>query len=197
MMKEQTGFTLLELCMCLILLGIFLESISDFYGRCCHGYQVFYEQLMLEHEGENIEAFIQSSIRKANKVKVTTQEGSSIEEVRNSNELGEKVEGENLKKIKCASIVFINGLEKEETYCIELVDNHGKGAGKYALVYEGAGGKTRNVISDQIESIQITKDKQSNIIEFQCLLHKEKNESSKRITFSQRFSVSLAHKLAI
>lgn len=197
MIRNQKGFTLLELCMCLILLGIFLESISEFYTRCCHGYQVFYEQLMLEHEGENIETFIQSSIRKANKVKVTTQEGSKIEGGRNCEELGEKVEGENLKKIKCVSIVFINGLEKEETYSIELVDNHGKGAGKYVLVYVGDGGKTRNVISDQVESIQITKGNQSNIIEFQCLLHKEKNESNKRITFSQKFSVSLAHKLAV
>lgn len=195
MKYQENGFTLVELCACIILFGIFLECILGFYTHVYLNYMHLRQQLSLASEGNDIEIFIKDCIREAEQVKVVV-DGAEIENVTDINDIhNQDVIDQDLHKIEFTRKIK-RGTGYEEQKCsIEMVnmDEYKKEKGKCKLVYKVDEKATSNTISDQIENIKVTSYKHSNIVEFKCLL-KKKDETHLRCTYTKVFSESLAYK---
>lgn len=194
-MTKEKGFTLLELCMCLVIFGVFIECLGGFFNQCSMRYRQYREQLELTQEGQNVEDFIRDCIRRADKVQIKTESGKVIEAIDQA--LGVQasdIESERLWKIECVRTAVEKGTRITEKYRLEMKKSGGNYSGKYALVYSG--GYVSNIVSEQIENIKVTKDKDSDRVLFECSLQKE-NEGNTRINYTKCFSESLEYKAPI
>lgn len=191
-MTKEKGFTLLELCICLVLFGIFIECLGGFLTHCVMRYKQYRNQLELTNEGQNVEDFIREGIRKAEKVQIKTESGKVIEAINPSlsHETAD-IEKEQLERIKCVRTVVEDGRQMTKTYRLEIKKSGSSCPGKYTLVYNG--GYVSNVICDQIEYIKVTRKKDSNRIQFECRLEK-KDETNKTLNCVKRFSESIQDK---
>lgn len=191
-MTKDKGFTLLELCICLMIFGIFIECLGGFYSQCSMRYNQFREQLELTHEGQNVEDFIRSSIRKADRVKIKTTSGKVIEAITNEESDRESdVVEESLKRIECVRTSVVKGKQITEKYRIEMRKSGGEYSGRHALIYSG--GNVINIISEQVENIKVTCHRGSNNVQFECSLQKE-GQTNPSIHYTKNFSESLEYK---
>lgn len=191
-MVKEKGFTLLELCMCLVLFGIFIECLDGFLTQCTMRYKQYRSQLELTNEGQNVEDFIRNGIRKADKVQIKTESGKVIQAINQS--LGQQesdIENEKLVKIECVSTVIEDGRQMTKKYRLEVKKSGEDYSGQYALVYNG--GDVSNIISEQIEHIRVTREKGSNRVQFECSLQK-KDQTNIPLNYTKCFSESIENK---
>ncbi|MBP3887075.1 MAG: hypothetical protein J6F30_05400 [Cellulosilyticum sp.] len=188
-MKKANGFTLLEMCLCFILFAIFIEWVGTYYVHVSNNSKILHEQIELMNESDNIEAFLHESIRNATQLRIIT-EGAIIE----SSHKEDVISGELVK------MEFIRATNKKETSndevcCVEISNNvrATEAKGKHNLIYKVEGKGGHKVISDQVETIKVTSYANSNIVTFECTLHKE-GETNSRLIYKKVFSESLDYK---
>ena len=193
MKQKREGFTLLEMCMSLILFTIMLEGLWGFFTNIYVDYIQFMLQTALNSEASTIEDYISEYIRSADKIKITTEDGI-IEVVGSPNNV--EVHKAHLKKIE--GIIKTpkadgSGFYEKKSDVVRSLDE--KGNEVYKLTYSVNGSGTSNLISDEIESIKVTSKKASNLVIFECRLQKA-GETNERLKVSRKFTESIANKEA-
>lgn len=193
MKEKEQGFTLLEMMVCFIIFGIFLECLWGFYTHIHINHVTFNQQVKLTSEGDNIEAFIRESIRDAKKVKITTSGSGGVGEEEIESGHMNDVQQLELIKIEFTRVVDEGGTPTEKSCMLEITNNGASDIGKGAhnLVYKVD--SSEKIISDQIENIKVTSKKDSNLVTFECVLCK-KDETNSRLKVTKQFSESLAYK---
>ena len=188
-MKKANGFTLLEMCLCFILFAIFIEWVGTYYVHVSNNSKILHEQIQLMNESDNIEAFVHESIRDATQLRIIT-EGAVIESSHK----------EDVISCELVKIEFIRERNKgqisnDEVCYVEMSNNvrATEVKGKHNLIYKVEGKGGYKVISDQVETIKVTSYANSNIVTFECILHK-KGETNSRLIYTKSFSESLDYK---
>ena len=206
MKKREQGFTLLEISVCFILFAILLEALWGFFGNIYGEFLMFDKKVALDNEADTIESFLRDYIRQADKIKITTQDGKTIEVIlappgTNPNNL-DVIDGD-LKEIEIEKKQLnVAGSAYETKNSKVIVGNTSSPTGKQGklqLTYQalsGVGGSnvgSPKLISDQIENIKVTSKKDSDLVEFTCTVHKN-GETNVRLKITFRFTEALTYK---
>ena len=195
-MKEQQGFTLLELCICLVLFSIFLEGLWSVYSCFYFDYVKLNQQVSLMNEESNVEEFVRECMREAKQMKITVKDQMIQPNMKFDDSNNKDVVDKPLQKIEFTRMLQTSDDTYEEKKCkIEMVYIGGKNSntGKYKLTYEAPGKPGANTISDQIEKITVTHYKNSDYVEFTCVMNRM-GEQDERLICTEVFSESLAYK---
>ena len=206
MKRREQGFTLLEISVCFILFAILLEALWGFFGNIYGEFLMFDKKVALDNEADTIESFLRDYIRQADKIKITTQDGKTIEVIlappdTNPNNL-DVINGD-LQEIEIEKKQFNAASSAYETKNSKVIVGNtssptGK-QGKLQLTYQalsGVGGSnvgSPKLISDQIENIKVTSKKDSDLVEFTCTVHKN-GETNDRLKVTFRFTEALSYK---
>ena len=204
MRKNEKGFTLLEVCVSLILFAIMLESIWGFFSTIYINYIRFNEQVKISSEATTVEDFIVQEIRGADKVRIkTTTPGEQIEVTYKGSTSNVEVKDKSLERIQyMIEIPNPTGggyKEKECEIILTPISPTDEKKGKYQLSYSvksigGVAVTTNNtIVSEMIENIKVTRYKDSDLVEFTCTLHKI-NETQNRLKLTKKFTESLEYK---
>ena len=206
MKRREQGFTLLEISVCFVLFAILLEALWGFFGNIYGEFLMFDKKVALDNEADTIESFLRDYIRQADKIKITTQDGKTIEVIlappdTNPNNL-DVINGD-LQEIEIEKKQFNAASSANETKNSKVIVGNtssptGK-QGKLQLTYQalsGVGGSdvgSSKLISDQIENIKVTSKKDSDLVEFTCTVHKN-GETNDRLKVTFRFTEALSYK---
>ncbi len=206
MKRREQGFTLLEISVCFVLFAILLEALWGFFGNIYGEFLMFDKKVALDNEADTIESFLRDYIRQADKIKITTQDGKTIEVIlappdTNPNNL-DVINGD-LQEIEIEKKQFNAASSAYETKNSKVIVGNtssptGK-QGKLQLTYQalsGVGGSdvgSSKLISDQIENIKVTSKKDSDLVEFTCTVHKN-GETNDRLKVTFRFTEALSYK---
>lgn len=183
MKAKESGFTLLEAIIAVALFAILLQFLLNFFTSMYVRTKAFQQKAYLEDQARVVKDFVREQIRKSKRVEIEYEGGSNkitniTEDVDNFEVIDQPLMTivlDDGKKISLKSNA--SGSEKE---------------GKLQLVYIG-GGTTPNLISDEIDSIKVTRKKDSDYIAFTCVFCK-KGESDRNLILTRTFSESLAYK---
>lgn len=173
--RQQRGFTLLEVVAALVLFTLLMSSLWDFFAGFYKNYTVFDEKADLLDQGKIVAAFIKEEIRLADEVKIVLKDGAVISPVDKPHEAINGV----LDKIELRTTFSTSGKKKRA-----ISFKSGK------LTYDNL---TSSLISDKIESIEVTKEPDSFLVKFECLFLK-KGETSELQKVTYTFIGSLEHK---
>ncbi|MBE6022428.1 MAG: hypothetical protein E7231_04225 [Cellulosilyticum sp.] len=199
MKLSERGFTLVEMCLAMILFFLLLEGLWGFYLQVYREQSQFNERLQLMNEASDIETFIRMCLREAETVKVKTIEGDIVENSLEENGLNQKdIIDQTLDKIEFTREIKVSSSNYKKKNCLLALYDTPKSQvdkGKYSLkyrVWEGAY-LSSNTIGDCIETIQVTHYKNTNSIEFTCIIGKVGKENN-RLLYTHTFTESLAYK---
>ena len=197
--KKIRGFTLIEMCIAMVLFSILLEMLGTFYLQIYKDDIQFNKQMQLINEANNVEAFIKNCIREAEEIRLITVEG----EVINVGEMPSSKKNKDVVDQTLDKIEFTREIKgKDGSYqrkrcslCVnsQKVDIEVKG--KYKLAYRvwNGGILSSNTVSENIESIKVTHYENSNFVEFACKLQQENQEGS-QLSYTKTFMESLNYK---
>lgn len=195
MKQQEEGFTLLEMCACLILFAIMLEGLWGFFNQFYMDSIQFNQQTALNNEASIIEDYISQYIRTADHITITTTDDGIIEVT--GSDKNQEIENADLKKIEAVIQIpksYGSGfLEKKSKVTVESLSSIEEGKGAYKLTYSVDGIATNNLISDQIENIKVSSKKESNTVIFDCTI-KKRGETNERLIVRKQFTESIAYK---
>lgn len=183
MKNKAEGFTLLEAIIAVMLFAILLQFLLSFFASMYLSAKTFQQKTYLEDQARVVKEFVCEQIRKSEQV--------SIEYVGGSHPITNVTEAaDNFEVIDqpLVNIVLDNGKKMS----LKANPAKSKGIGKLQLVYIG-GGTTPNLISDEIESIKVTREKDSDYISFTCVFCM-KGEKDENLILTRTFCESLAYK---
>ncbi len=192
-MRKKRGFTLLEMCVCIIIFAVFLEAIWGFYTHIYINNAVFNQQVKLSSEGGNIEAFIRENMRDAEAIKIKTSSNTG-EKHEIELDYSDAVKEETLELITVKKEVASSGSTTLKECSLSVSNNtesDSERRGEKSLMYT-VDGKDK-LVSDWIENIKVTKEKDSKIITFEVELC-DKDEENSRLKYTHIFSESIAYK---
>ena len=171
---------MLDISVCFVLFAIFLEGLGGFFGNFYGEFIIFAKKVALNNEADAVVSFLRTYIREAEKIKITTEDGDIIEVILSGTH-PEIVE-------KTLATIEVDG---SKTIKLEAISTPTANQGKMVLKYTSGG--TSKVISDKIENIKVTREKNSDIVEFTCTIHKA-GEANDRTKVVIKFAESLAYK---
>ncbi len=185
MKKREKGFSLLEAAIALLLFGLILQSLLNFFSQMYVSSKRFDQRTYLVDNSRAVNDFVREKIRTAEKIQILVGTNSSYDILTPIQSAAENVE----KQGKLYKIQFKIGTDISEIELISIPSSTNKG--KYKLVYI-AGGETA-LISDVIEDIEVKRKKNSDIVEFTCSFNKQ-GETLGKLKVEETFTESLAYK---
>ena len=221
MKKITKGFTLLEVSVCFVLFAILLELLWGFFGNIYTEFLQFDKKITLNNEAEMIESFFSDYIRGADKVEITVvkkdalgiiQDQKIIEvmlpkeivggvDLKNPNNIEisdyelSKIEIEKKQLDATGTIYETKNSEIVFSYTVTSEGERVSRKLEYQAL-DGIRGTKKGdakLISNQIENIKVERNIDSNLIEFICTVHREK-EINQRLKITFKFSESIAYK---
>ncbi|ADZ83446.1 prepilin-type N-terminal cleavage/methylation domain-containing protein [Cellulosilyticum lentocellum] len=186
MKKREKGFSLLEAAIALLLFGLILQSLLNFFSQMYVSSKRFDQRTYLVDNARAVNDFVREKIRIAEKVQILVGTAMSNDTITPIKSASDNVE----KQGKLYMIQFKTGTDVS---AIELiaVPAPDKTKGKYKLVYTV--GPDTALISDMIEDIQVKRKKNSDIVEFTCSFNKH-GETLEKLKVEETFTESLAYK---
>lgn len=191
----EKGVTLLESVLAMVLGAIFLQLLL-------HGSMVIYGEMKdfnqmvhLQNEARWVKDFISSQIRQSEDVEIFYKESLTPITPNESPKTQINIVEGTFQTIKLdQGNKEINLLQQDKE---KHLDEESKALGRHRLVYVGGklkGNVTQNLISNQIESIKVTRHADANHVVFTCLFCK-KEEKDPALKTEISFCVPLEYKL--
>ena len=190
---KEKGYTLVEMCISMGLLSLFVILIGQIYVQLFYQAQRMKQQVSLSQEARTIELVIQDAIESASQVSIVTTEETII-----PLQVKPNPSTQNTTTRPMVEINFVQEIKNGKSHfpqkgMIKLAANKKEGQGKYELIYKVKGKSTYNKIATQIDAIMITHTNDSNFIFVDYVL-KQKKDNQMTCKFQKRFVVSLANK---
>ena len=192
-MKQEKGLTLLETICAILLFALLLQSLLNFFGTYYINAKEFEHKAYLADNARTVMDFVQENIRKAEAVKIEIEGDSTpVEALSYVPFTGRVLRQGRLSKIY---------LNNSTTYiALEPISVPTVKQGQYRLVYHATTSTSDNVITDQIDELQVRKEPNSDEVIFTCTLKNGRHYKvgdTKQLAVTRTFIESLAYKLQI
>lgn len=182
-MRKEQGFTLIEAIFAIAIFTILLQVLLQFFMTIYVDAKIFERKAYLEDNARAVRDFICEQVAESATVQIDCETGGKEITPIVVPEDNVEVLNETLKQI-C--------LDGEKQVTLDHNASSKKEVGEYALNYRGDG-RTHNLVSDQIESLTVTRLKDSDYIEWTCVLGK-RGESNPDLKETITFSTPIGHK---
>lgn len=181
-MRKERGVTLLEAIFSIAIFTILLQILLQFFMTIYVDTKVFERKAYLEDNARAVKTFICEQVAESKAVQIECKGGGQITPILEAGDNSDIADQE-LKQIL---------LDGEKKIVMTKSNSKDQNAGHYLLNYLG-NGWTTNLISDQIDSLKVTRHKDSDYVEWTCVLAK-KGESNPDLKETMTFTTPLGHK---
>lgn len=199
MRRKEQGFTLLEAAIAILLFAILLQLLVNFFLNVYINSKNLENKTNLMNSANAVNAMIKEKVREADSVQFVLTDDSKIDPIQDASgnlaiPLGD------LKEIRFCSEV--SGSTQYTTIKVAPRTGDPKKKGKYVLAYEtnsalGGTPTSSSVISDQINSVQVKRNKDSDDVLIKIVYQVETPQKTSKDAVVDSFSVSLAYKKTV
>lgn len=189
MKKKQSGLTLLEAVCAILLFALLLQMLLNFFSTVYANAKLLERKSYLMDNARTVNNYIKEKVRETDNVKIIVEDGISIKEI---NPIADDVDNVAVE----GALKSIEYKEGTNTIAIKMtpISSAEQTQGTYKLSY--CSGGTETLISDQIESITVSRDVNSDYVTFTCqYLHQGSLAGKERVT--DTFTISLAYKTKV
>ena len=182
--KNHKGFSLLEVVIGIFIFALILQCVLRIFVNTYTGYIRLIQQMNNIDEAYIVEDFIREAVREAAAVEICiVDETLTGVNILSHTMLGQDTCG-TLKYIRLYGPTEDIGVIKLRNTTVKDLDK-----GEYSLVYQGDDTLTQNLISDQIEKIEVAHRADTDYVTFKCTIGR--GTSSKETIC---FTTSIAYK---